>query len=119
MNDTTPSAVLVGKILVWDAGTCTMHVVDLVIKHAMGLVIRTKTYDAKDQHGLQIYDDEGNKLRTKETIDSFPECLAVKKRVWDAISHLQILQSRFDGYQVMMKEKSRESTRMLLPNSTR
>ena len=44
VNDNTNSAVLAGKYILnhQGEGKCDMHITDLILKHATGLVIRTK-----------------------------------------------------------------------------
>lgn len=119
VNDTTASAVFIGKLLVQDAGTCAMHVVDLIIKHSFGLVVRTRTYDDLDADGNKTYDKAGKKKKKTIVIDSFPECMSVRKYVWEAISYLMSPRKRFAEYEKVMSEKVRPTTRLALPNATR
>ena len=62
VNDTTNSAMATGRKLVSDTeegekdAKCKMHVLDLIMEHALGQITRTKNY---------------------KVVDSFPECLEV------------------------------------------
>jgi hypothetical protein len=101
VNDTTNSALMTGRMMAGVDGTCVMHEVDLVIKHALGVVKRRK-------RGVGV-------------VDSFPDCEAFRKKVKKCLSYLmdKKSKSRYAKYEIMMKTSGRRAVKLFMPNSTR
>ena len=99
-NDTTNSAVKVGRLLSGENGTCSMHQVQLIITHATGRVTRKKN----------------NKI-----VDSFVECERIRKTSEDCANWIMNRKSkgRYSDYCKNMTEKGRSSRKLIIPNSTR
>lgn len=99
-NDTTNSAVKVGRLLSGENGTCSMHQVQLIITHATGRVTRKKN----------------NKI-----VDSFEECERIRKTSEDCANWIMNRKSkgRYSDYCKNMTEKGRSPRKLIIPNSTR
>ena len=63
VNDTSTPARATSKLIIGEKGTSALHETDMVIKRAIGKVIRTVT----------VYNDK-TKRKEKKVTDSFPEC---------------------------------------------
>jgi hypothetical protein len=100
VNDTTNSALMVGRLLTGTNGTCVMHETELIMEHALGMKVRT------DNHVV---------------VDSFTDCEDLRKSAKDAVSFLmdKKAKSRFPKYVRAMAGQGRKALRIPLPNATR
>ena len=102
VNDNTNSAVLAGKYILEHRGEgkCDMHKTDLVLKHATGLVVRT---------------------RNKQTIDSNPSFTSLYKTIREFVSWLmnKVARSRYNNLKQHCATKNRRVIEIPLPNKTR
>ena len=102
VNDNTNSAVLAGKYILEHRGEgkCDMHKTDLVLKHATGLVVRT---------------------RNKQTIDSNPSFTSLYRTIREFVSWLmnKVARSRYNNLKQHCATKNRRVIEIPLPNKTR
>ena len=102
VNDNTNSAVLAGKYILnhRGEGKCDMHITDLILKHATGLVIRTKK---------------------KITVDSNPSFIAIYNKFREFSNWLmnKVAKGRYNDFKTKSKENGRDVREIPLPNKTR
>jgi len=100
VNDTTNTAVKIGRDLVGESGGCAMHEVSLAFEHGIGKRMRSKN---------------------KVVIDSFPAAEDIRKKSLWATGELmeKKAKSRFRDFTKQMAECSRKVIRIIQPNSTR
>ena len=100
VNDTTPTAVAVGRILTGTNGTCLMHRCQLIMEHATG---------------------KRTRKRNNAVVDSFEACEKVRKAARVAASDLMTGKSRgrYHFYERSMNDAGRHAKRLPLPNETR
>jgi len=100
VNDTTNTALKVGRLLTGENGGCAMHEVQLLLEHAMG-----------------------TRKRSANTIvtDSFPEAQAIRKKALAASGWLmeRKAKGRFKTFETLLKEQGLNVKRIQQPNSTR
>ena len=102
VNDNTASAVLAGKYITSSSavGKCDMHKAELVLKHATGLVVRTKN--------KEIIDDNKSFVELYTEFKKFAAWLMSKKA-----NH------RFDNVREDMERMNQSVVQIPLPNETR
>ena len=102
VNDNTNSAVLAGKYILnhRGEGKCDMHITDLILKHATGLVIRTKK---------------------NITVDSNPSFIAIYNKFREFSNWLmnKVAKGRYNDFKTKSKENGRAVQEIPLPNKTR
>ena len=100
VNDNTNSAVLAGKYILnhRGEGKCDMHITDLILKHATGLVIRTK----------------------KITVDSNPSFIAIYNKCREFRNWLmnKVAKGHYNDFKTKSKENGRDVQEIPLPNKT-
>jgi hypothetical protein len=67
VNDTTNAALMTGRLLAGENGTCVMHEIDLVMEHSLGMKQRT---------------------RNQNVVDHFDDCEAFRKKEKKVLSYL-------------------------------
>ena len=100
VNDTTNSAVKTGFLLAGERGTCFMHLTQLVLKHAIGKLTRSKNGVVQDK---------------------FPEMDTLRSKVEKASSWLmdKKAKGRYKNYEKHMLAAKRTARKIIQPNSTR
>lgn len=100
VNDTTNTALKVGRLLAGQNGSCSMHEVQLALDHAVGKKTRK---------------------RNNKIVDSFKEAEAIRLQALKASGYLmeKKAKARFKKYKELMVEKGRVGQRIAQPNSTR
>ena len=99
-NDTTNAAMATGRLLAGQAGSCNMHVAQLVADHATGK--RTRSVN-------------------KKVVDSFPECDAIRSRVRGMIGYIwsRKAKSRMIAYKARNTMAKKSVIRVGMDNATR
>ena len=102
VNDNTASAVLAGKYITGSSnvGKCDMHKAELVLKHATGLVVRTRD--------KRVVDDNKAFVELYSEFKNFAAWLMSKKA-----NH------RFDTVRTEMERMNQSVVQIPLPNETR
>jgi hAT family C-terminal dimerisation region len=100
VNDTTNTALKVGRNLTGFNGTCAMHEIQLALEHATGRKTRRENKIVTDQYVIM------EELRKKSLATS------------DYIMNLKS-KGRFDKYKNFVKRSGRVANRIPQPNSTR